>query len=253
VARRGYVNLLQPQDKRSPHPGDSADAVRARARLRAGRVEREFVERIAGLVEAGVGDAVVDVGCGDAVHVAAVVTRTGCEGHGLDISLPAIERAAKLHPRLSLIVGNADRTLPYAAASFRAVLSVTARLNPAEFRRVTREDGMLVVIVPGPEDLIELRTAVLGERIERDRARRVIEASAPLYTLAHREQLNGRERLDADAIADVLTASYRGLRRSRRVRTASLGAMEVTLARDVLVFRPTPGRRLPVAPSRDSP
>ena len=33
VARSGYVNLLQPQDRRSSRPGDSAVVVHARRRL----------------------------------------------------------------------------------------------------------------------------------------------------------------------------------------------------------------------------
>jgi hypothetical protein len=36
-----------------------------------------------------------------------------------------------------------------------------------------------VVVVPAPEDLIELRAAILGEGVERDRAPRVIRACAP--------------------------------------------------------------------------
>jgi 23S rRNA (guanine745-N1)-methyltransferase len=237
VARLGYVNLLQPQERRSRHPGDSAEAVRARARRRAGGTERELVEAVARLVTAEAGDAVLDVGCGDGAHVAAVAARTGCDGHGLDISVAAIEAAARAHPGLSWVVANADRALPYADGSFRAVLSVTARLNAAEFRRVTREGGRLIVVVPAPDDLIELRAAVLGEGEERDRTSRVREACAPFFTLEQREELRGRERLDAAAIADVLLASYRGLRTSQRARVASLDALDVTLAREVLIFR----------------
>ena len=33
VARSGYLNLLQPQDRRSRHPGDSADTAGARRRV----------------------------------------------------------------------------------------------------------------------------------------------------------------------------------------------------------------------------
>jgi 23S rRNA (guanine745-N1)-methyltransferase len=237
VARTGYVNLLQPQDRRSRHPGDSAEAVRARARRRAAGTERELVEAVARLVAAGRGDAVLDVGCGDGAHVAAVAARTSCEGHGLDISVAAIEAAARTHPGLSWVVANADRALPYADGSFRAVLSVTARLNAAEFQRVLREDGQLIVVVPAPDDLIEVRAAVLGEGRERDRTPHVREACAPFFALERREQLRGRERLDAAAVADVLTASYRGLRRSQRARVASLGALDVTLAREALIFR----------------
>ena len=33
VARSGYINLLQPQDRRSKEPGDTKEAVAARRRL----------------------------------------------------------------------------------------------------------------------------------------------------------------------------------------------------------------------------
>jgi 23S rRNA (guanine745-N1)-methyltransferase len=243
VARRGYVNLLQPQDRRSRHPGDSAEAVRARARLRARGVERQFVEAVAGLLTVDARDAVLDIGCGDGAHVAAVAARTGCEGHGLDISVEAIEAAARKHPELRWVVANADRALPYADTSFRAVLSVTARVNAAEFRRVMRADGRLAVVVPAPADLIELRAVVLGEGAERDRTPRVLQACAPFFTLERRERLRGRERLDATTAADVLTATYRGLRTRQRARVASLDGVDVTLAREVLIFRPAPARR----------
>ena len=45
-ARAGYVNLLQPQDKRSSNPGDESETVAARARLAAGRVEDALHEAV---------------------------------------------------------------------------------------------------------------------------------------------------------------------------------------------------------------
>jgi 23S rRNA (guanine745-N1)-methyltransferase len=150
------------------------------------------------------------------------------------------------------VVANADRFLPFADASFQAVLSVTARVNAAEFRRVLRDDGTLVVVVPAPDDLVELRAAVLGEGIQRDRTPRVVAACAPFFALERRERLVGRERLDAGAAADVLAASYRGLRATQRARAASLGVMDVTLAREILILRPR-GRRARVGPARRSP
>ena len=55
--------------------------------------------------------------------------------------------------------------------------------------------------------------------------------------LERRERLEDRARLDAATIADVMAASYRALRTSQTARLASLGALEVTLSRDVLLFR----------------
>ena len=196
------------------------------------------MKAIAELGAVGRDDAVLEVGCGEGQYVAALAGRAGGEGHGLDISVAAIDTAARQHPGLHWIVANADRFLPYSDASFRLVASVTARTNAAEFRRVLRADGSLLVVVPATDDLIELRAAVLGDGIARDRRAGVITALAPGFVLDRHERLSRVARLDPAAIHDVMAASYRGLRTSQRAALESLGDLDVTLARDVLIFRP---------------
>lgn len=245
IARPGYVNLLQVQDRRSPRPGDSVAAVEARGRLLARGVEAPLIDAVIGLLALTPTDAALEVGCGDGHHIAAIAARFGCEGHGVDISVTSIEAAAKRHPRLHWIVANADRLLPFADASFRVVASITARRNAVEFRRVLRPDGTLLVVVPAPDDLIEVREAVLGEGRTRDRVDAAVAAMAAHFTLDRHERLRHVARLDPAAIRDVMTASYRALREGERGRLASLGDLDVTLSRDALLFRPAsrPERR----------
>src|SRR5947199_10671655 len=50
VARSGYLNLLQPQDRRSRHPGDSAEAVAARRRVIERGLTKPIDDTIAALV-----------------------------------------------------------------------------------------------------------------------------------------------------------------------------------------------------------
>src|SRR5689334_18766293 len=71
VARSGYVNLLQPNERRSKQPGDSAEAVQARRRLHDVGVLAPIADAIWSaaampplLEERGARD-VLDVGCGD--------------------------------------------------------------------------------------------------------------------------------------------------------------------------------------------
>jgi hypothetical protein len=45
-------------------------------------------------------------------------------------------------------------------------------------------------------------------------------------------------RLDAAAVADVMRGAYRTFRTRERDRLAGLGDVDVTLSRDVLLFRP---------------
>lgn len=237
VARRGYVNLLQPQDRRSRRPGDSAEVFAARRRVLAG-VEARLVSDLVDLLAAAPGGAVLDVGCGEGHHLALIAERFGGEAHGIDISVAAIDAAARGHRGLEWIVANADRFVPYADASFSVVASITGRMNPGEFRRVVREDGILLVAVPAHDDLVELRESILGEGVLRDRVERTLANFAPQFTLERHERIRHVARLDAAAIADVMTSAYRALRARERARLTAIGEMEVTQSRDVLIFRP---------------
>ncbi|HSP15082.1 MAG TPA: methyltransferase domain-containing protein [Thermoanaerobaculia bacterium] len=239
VARSGYCNLLQPQDRRSRQPGDSKEAVAARRRFAdRGFLEplvRDMIETIRGPGTEDRGP-VLDVGCGDGYHLAAFQKALGGEGHGIDISIPAIDAAAKRYRQCQFIIANADRFLPYAGRSFALVASITSRMNPGEFRRVIASNGTLLVAIPGPDDLIELREAVLGEAKQIDRADRTIEAFASDFTFLKHAQTRHVAHLDHQAIRDVMESSYRGLRTRQRERLAALADLDVTLSRDLLVF-----------------
>lgn len=239
VARSGYVNLLQPQDRRSKNPGDTPDAVAARRRF----LERGHADALVGAIVRALplqnGDALLDAGCGEGHHTDAFRRAYGVRASGVDISVPAIELAAKRYPQCEWIVANADRFLPYADASFDAVASITARLSADEFHRVLKADGALLVAIPGADDLIELREAVQGERVERDRVERTIELFAPKFSLQQHASVRHVAHLDRESIQDVLTSTYRGLRRSERERMSDIASMEVTLARDLLLLRRT--------------
>ncbi|HKS24329.1 MAG TPA: methyltransferase domain-containing protein [Thermoanaerobaculia bacterium] len=213
VARSGYVNLLQPNERRSRNPGDSAEAVAARRR----------VWTAADLPPLPVkGGAVLDVGCGDGYWLSRVDAE---ERVGVDISVPAIEAAAKRYPDGLWIVANADRFLPFSEASFDVVLSITARLNDGEFRRVLRDDGRLLVAVAAPDDLSQ-----------RDRVPRTID-DFPSFALLEQRRVTSKAVVD---VGDVRLATYRG---------SGSGTREVTLSLDLLLFAPktrgTPGGSSP--------
>lgn len=169
-------------------------------------------------------DALLDAGCGEGHHLAAFQRAYGVDPHGIDISVPAIELAARRYSACTWVVANADRFVPYADASFDAITSITARMNAAEFRRVLKPGGRLLIAVPGPDDLIELR------REARDRVQRTIEHFVPHFTLERHERIRHVAHLDPQSIEDVARSTYRGARNNQ--------AMDVTLSRDVLLFRP---------------
>jgi 23S rRNA (guanine745-N1)-methyltransferase len=225
VARSGYINLLQPQDRRSKNPGDTADAVAARRRLHDRGVTEPLLRAIAEMVAAGAGDVVLDAGCGDGFYLGSLARQIGFDAHGVDISIPAVDAAAKRYPECEWVVANADRSLPYGDRSFSIVLSITGRMNAGEFRRVLRDDGRLLVALAAADDLIELRG------VGRDRVDRTVETFAKDFALVDRRQVTTSTDLDAAAVHDVLLSIYRPM------RAQPAEAMRVTFSLDLLLFR----------------
>ena len=225
VARSGYINLLQPQERRSKQPGDTAAAVAARRRLHDRGVTEPLLDAIAEITTASASDVVLDAGCGDGFYLGSLAQRAGLDAHGVDISMGAVDAAARRYPGCEWIVANADRFVPYAGGSFSLVLSITARMNAREFRRVLRDDGRLLVAIPGPDDLVELRGA------GRDRAARTVETFADGFRLVNRRRVATKADLDADAVHDVLLSIYRPM------RSQPAEAMRVTFSFDLLLFR----------------
>ena len=151
--------------------------------------------------------------------------QTGFDAHGVDISIPAVDAAARRYPGCEWIVANADRFVPYADRSFSIVLSITARMNAGEFRRVLRDDGRLLVALAAPDDLIELRGS------GRDRVARTVETFAHGFTLVDQRRVTTAADLDRATVHDVLHSVYRPM------RSQPLEAMRVTLSLDLLLFR----------------
>ncbi|MGO8786926.1 MAG: methyltransferase domain-containing protein [Terriglobia bacterium] len=229
VARSGYINLLQPQERRSRQPGDTAAALAGRRRLHDLGVSEPLLRAISETVAASAREVVLDAGCGDGFYLGTLARQHKLDAHGIDISIPAIDAAARRYPECEWVVANADRVVPYADRSFTLILSITGRMNPAEFRRVLRDDGRLVVAIPGPDDLIELR----GKG--RDRVARTVETFARDFTLVDQRRSTTTADLDAAAVRDVLHSIYRPL------WSQPVEAMRVTFSLDMLLFRPARG------------
>lgn len=171
IARQGYVNLL-PGDGRT-ETADNAEMVAARSDfLAAGH----YAPLANALAEAAppAASTVLDAGAGTGYYLAAVLDALpSAAGLALDLSKFALRRAARAHPRAAAAVWDVWRPLPVRSGAVDLVLNVFAPRNPAEFRRVLRPDGTLLVVTPEQDHLAELRAArpgmldVAAEKAER--------------------------------------------------------------------------------------
>ena len=182
VARQGYVNLLA---GRAAADGDSAEMVAARAEfLDAGHyapITRAVVEAAAGAT----GGCVADLGAGTGHHLAAVLDAdTSRVGLALEVSKPALRRAARAHPRLGAVGCDAWAALPVRAGAISVVLNVFAPRNTAELDRILAPDGVLVVVVPTTDHLAGLVADLGLLTVAPDKAQRVAEQLAPALSVS---------------------------------------------------------------------
>lgn len=241
ISRHGYVNLLQPQDRRSLEAGDPRDAVEARFRLLEQGLGGLAIAHVADAAQARLGPertgVVAEMGCGTGHLLRALAGATRITGVGIDLSTRAIELAARQASTVQWVVANADRRLPLVDGTVSVLLSVHARRNPAEAERVLAPGGHLIVAIPAEDDLIELREAVQGDGTTRDRVGALIAEHAPHFTDGTRTTVRERRRLDGDQLRDLLAATYRGARHAVAARVAALDRLDVTFASEVVVFR----------------
>jgi 23S rRNA (guanine745-N1)-methyltransferase len=241
VARSGYINLLQPQDRRSLAAGDTREAIEARARLLAAGIGRSVLDAVVDRAVASVSahDVVADLGSGAGDLLASICRRAAIVGVGIDLSTAAAEYAARHHPGPTWVAANADRRLPLLDRSVDLVLSLHGRRNPGECSRVLTGAGSLIVAVPAADDLIELRAQVQGRGVARERSESLVAEHARYFKVVDRFEIRDRVRLDRGRLRDLLRGTYRGARASAAARLETLDALDVTLASAVVQFKLT--------------
>ncbi|WP_406436222.1 methyltransferase domain-containing protein [Streptomyces sp. NBC_00631] len=190
VARHGYVGLLTGTRAAS---GDDAAMVQARERfLSTGSYApvRDVVASLAAGSAPGRGT-VLDVGCGTAYYLAGVLDRMpGARGLGLDSSVRALRSAARAHDRAAAAAWDVFRPFPLATAVADVVLDVFAPRNPAEFHRVLRPTGRLIVVRPTGRHLAELREPLPAMvTIDPAKEQRLHRALDPFFAVAATEQV----------------------------------------------------------------
>ncbi|NSC22213.1 methyltransferase domain-containing protein [Streptomyces albus subsp. chlorinus] len=243
VARQGYVSLLS-GGKRTVN-ADSAAMVQARTEFLASGHYAPLTDALArtaaslGLPEDAT---VLDAGAGTGHYLAAVLEALpGAVGLALDASPYALRRAARAHPRAGAASWDVWRPFPVRNGCVDVVLNVFAPRNGAEFHRVLRPGGALLVVTPTGRHLHELRSR-LGlleidpdkeERLERTLSGHFVRES--YETLEYTAWMSAR---DVESLAFMGPAARHVEPEELRTRVAALGErVEVTASFGVAVYR----------------
>ena len=257
MAKQGYADLTA---GRMPHVGDTAAMIADRdAFLTAGHydfiadalaaatapgfsADAPATEAEPGSVvdapTAGSGPGfVIDAGTGTGHYLFRVLDALpGATSLGLDVSKPALRRAARAHPRAAAVLTDLWRPLPIADGVADVVLNVFSPRNGPEFHRVLRPDGLLLVVTPAADHLRELIESYRLIRVDPDKADRVGRSLGGLFTVAGTRTHRTRLRLAGGDLRALIGMTPS----ARHVDPATVpdAAAEVTAAVDVTTYRP---------------
>lgn len=239
IARQGYTHLLPVQFKRSAQPGDSQEMVSARQRfLEAGYyqpIKDRLIERVEdysqSLKEPA---AIVDAGCGEgyySAHLARALPNADIAA--IDISKFALRSAARRSAAITWLVASAS-ALPMFDHSVDIIISLFAPLHAAEFKRVLKPGGMLLVATTGPAHLIELRRLIYPD--VRAESYQPAKDLAPHFDtgIAKSQSINEQLRLpDNPSIQDLLAMTPHYWRTTLERKQALAQHPELTVTLDI--------------------
>jgi 23S rRNA (guanine745-N1)-methyltransferase len=245
IAREGYVNLLV--QKRS---GDAKEMLRARRNF----LERGWYQPLSDAVNElvrvhlpGMLEPlhILDAGCGEGYYLdrlqrALAPQHDGCY-IGIDVSKDAIRMAAKRYRQSLFVVADVKQQLVLADQAIHAILNIFAPRNPTEFARVAVAGGILLVVIPNPEHLLRLRTALGLLGMEEQKQQHVKEQFAGQFEFAESSTIAYSMHLNKEEIEEVvmMTPNYWHLSDEIREAMRKMEEIETEAGFTVMVFRRT--------------
>lgn len=214
LAREGYVNLLLGH-KRPKIQGDDKVMLAARRRFLGKDYYQPLSNAINKIVLARLSEqseVVLDVGCGEGHYLGQLrpLLSAGTCTFGLDVAKEAARLAAKRYPASRFVVSDVNGRLPFADQSIHVLLNVFAPRNPAEFARIAAPGGLLIIVIPGPDHLHELREELDLLAIEAEKQMRVKAQMSGLFALSETQSLTFDLDLSQPDLTDLvrMTPNY---------------------------------------------
>ena len=245
-ARQGYLNLLPVQKKRSANPGDNPEMVQARNRfLDTGlyqapvksleQAARDYLHPSEKIV-------LVDAGCGEGYYTQKLAGAFPlADVTGFDISKSAVQACCRRTKTIQWLVASvAD--IPLSDNSADLILSVFSRIDWAEFGRILKPGGRVLVLGPGPDHLLELRQQIYTD-VRPYQEDKLLSQLPDDFTLLTQDKVTDTMQLDsAQIIQDLLamTPHYWHIKPAQREALQQLQQLtcRIDMRRYVIEYQP---------------
>lgn len=216
VARQNYVTLAGGAGLR--YTGDDANMIKDRETFLSGGHFAPFVEAISTTVQDVLdgnrsaeekNPVITEIGAGTGYYLSHTLDSIeGSRGVGIDVSVPAAKLLAKAHPRIGAVIADAWARLPIRDESIDAITVIFAPRNAAEFARVLKPNGEVVVLTADVGHLVELREPLGIIDVEPGKVERMIDqAAGHLEPVGQSQLVEFTMNLDQKSIASQIGMS----------------------------------------------
>ena len=228
MAKEGYVNLWLAGRKSPKILGDAKEMLRARRRFLERGFYRPLIETIKAQLypyfstiseqsEPSQPRCLADIGCGEGYYIGQIkryleanLTGQPCRYFGMDLSKTAARLAARRYKTIHFFVGDVNQKILFSDRSITCLLNIFAPRNVTEFERVLAPNGHLLVVIPAPNHLANLRTELRLLDIETNKEQRVIKQFAPVFSLTKKYSITFDLSLTGEDLSDLvqMTPNY---------------------------------------------
>ena len=195
ISASGYVNLLTGSGK---NHGDDAEMISARRRFLCRGYYSPLCDAVIEECKKAAPSNLLDAGCGEGYYTKRIKEALpGCKVYGFDISKKAAEKAAKLGG-LNISVASAYH-MPYENGCFDCAVNIFSPLAQNEYLRVLKPGGTLILAVPSPDHLSEIKAAVY----DAPHTKEMKDDGLDGFVLTNKIELKYGMDLDRDSLLDL--------------------------------------------------
>lgn len=228
LSKEGYVNLLMNKS----FAGDNKEMVSARNDF----LNKGYYFFVIGAILEKIDNSsiILDCGCGEGYYTNYISQNKDITLYGTDVSKSAIQKAAKkdVENKVTYFVSSIYN-LPVVNDSIDCILNICAPLCEEEFKRVLKQKGRLIKVIPAKEHLIELKEVLYDEVYLNDD-----ELTLNCFKQVKRTNLCQKKIVEGKDIKNLfmMTPYYYKTPKEAIFKLENLHSLEITMSFDIIEY-----------------
>jgi len=204
-AKQGYYNVLITNSSSEKIKGDSAEMLKARQKLFSNGYYEVVSDEINNTVRNYIKEhmIILDIGSGVGYYLDRLENSQTSKNsyYGVDLSKDATKISSTLNKNIQYVVGTNNK-LPFIDNSIDIMISVFSPIYLEECKRVLKNDGVLIVVHPNQNHLIQMKKVIYDDIILKEENRN--ELDPKFFSIVESKDVKYDVEIDNENIKNLL-------------------------------------------------